>query len=55
MSTLSGKKAEKFVAWLAVIKGFLPKSMTIDEASKIFLRFWEDKEKEAKNHEAKKH
>lgn len=48
MSKLTGDKATKFVAWLAVIKGFLPKSMSIEEASDIFLRRCADDEKEAK-------
>ncbi|MDE1829558.1 MAG: hypothetical protein KGI25_04480 [Thaumarchaeota archaeon] len=48
MSKLQGEKAQKFVAWLACIKGFLPKSMTIEEASDIFLRRCADEEKEAK-------
>lgn len=51
MSTLSGDKAAKFVAWLACVKGFLPNSMTIEEASQIFLRRYE--EEEAKHDEKK--
>ncbi len=51
MTTLSGDKATKFVAWLAVVSGFLPSSMSIDEAAQIFLRRCEDDEKK----EAKKH
>lgn len=44
MSTLQGEKAAKFVAWLACVKGFLPNSMTIEEASQIFLRRYEEEE-----------
>ncbi len=42
MNKLTGKKAEKFVAWLAMVKGFLPKSMTIIEAQQIFERKWRE-------------
>lgn len=43
---LKGEKATKFVAWLALVKGFLPQSMSIDEAVQIFLRRCaEDEEK----------
>ncbi len=49
MAMLKGVEAAKFVAWLAVVKGFLPKSMSIEEASNIFLRRCEDEEKEAKH------
>lgn len=52
MNKLQGEKAQKFVAWLACVKGFLPNSMTIDEASSIFLRRYEELE-EAKKHEKK--
>lgn len=52
MSTIQVEKAKKFVAWLACVKGFLPKSMTINEASEIFLRRCADEE-EVKNHEKK--
>lgn len=45
MTKLQGEKATKFIAWLAVVKGFLPKSMSIDEAAKIFLRRCADEEK----------
>lgn len=38
MSKLEGETAQKFVAWLACVSGFLPKSMTIEEAAEIFLR-----------------
>lgn len=44
MSKLQGDKAAKFVAWLACVKGFLPNSMTIEEASQIFLRRYEEEE-----------
>lgn len=53
MSKLHGEKANKFIAWLAVVKGFLPKSMTLEEASNIFLRKLEDEEKEKKVDEKK--
>lgn len=43
---LHGKEAEKFVAWLTMIKGFLPKSMTISEAQEIFMRKRDDEKKE---------
>lgn len=46
MSILKGDKATEFIAWLACIKGFLPKSMTIEEASDIFLRRCAEREKE---------
>lgn len=52
MSILKGDKAAQFVAWLSLIKGFLPKSMSIEEASQIFLRRCADEE-EAKKHEKK--
>lgn len=45
MSKIEGDKAAKFVAWLACAKGFLPTSMTISEASQIFLRKCEDDER----------
>jgi hypothetical protein len=54
MSILQGDMSSKFVAWLSVVKGFLPKSMSIEEASQIFLRRCEDMEKEARNVEKKK-
>lgn len=44
MTQLSGEKATKFIAWLAVVKGFLPSSMSIEEASDIFLRRYEEDE-----------
>lgn len=44
MTKLDGEKAQKFVAWLACVKGYLPKSMTLEEASQIFLRRWDDEE-----------
>jgi hypothetical protein len=49
MNILKGEKASQFVAWLSVVKGFLPKSMSIDEAAKIFLRRCKDEEEEKKN------
>ena len=49
MSILTGDKASQFVAWLSVVKGFLPKSMSIEEASHIFLRRCKEKEEEKKN------
>lgn len=49
MSKIQGEKATKFVAWLACVKGFLPNSMTISEASEIFLRRCKDEEDEKKN------
>lgn len=48
MSKLQGEKAQRFIAWLACVKGFLPSSMTIEEASTIFLRRDEEKEQEKK-------
>ena len=45
---LKGTEAEKFVAWLTMIKGFLPKSMPLSEA--IYMRKRADEKKEqAKN------
>ena len=52
MNILKGDKATQFVAWLSVVKGFLPKSMSIEEASQIFLRRCKDEE-EAKKDEKK--
>jgi hypothetical protein len=52
MNVLKGEKATKFVAWLSLIKGFLPPSMSIEEASQIFLRRCKDEE-DAKNNEKK--
>lgn len=49
MENLQGKEAQKFVAWLTCVKGFLPNSMTISEASEIFLRRCADEEKEKKD------
>lgn len=49
MTKLDGEKAQKFVAWLACVKGYLPKSMTLEEASQIFLRRWEDEEHDRNN------
>jgi hypothetical protein len=46
---LKGEKAAKFVSWLACVKGFLPNSMTIEEASEIFLRRCADEEEAKKN------
>jgi hypothetical protein len=43
---LKGKEAEKFVAWLTMIKGFLPKSMPLSEAQEIFMRKRDDEKKE---------
>lgn len=51
MSTIQGDKAAKFVAWLSCVKGFLPNSMTIEEASQIFVRRYE--EEEAKQNDKK--
>ncbi len=45
MDALIGKEAEKFVAWLTMVKGFLPNNMTILEAQKIFIRKREDEKK----------
>lgn len=52
---LKGDKATKFVAWLSVVKGFLPKSMSIEEAMQIFLRRCADEEKDKEQHGKKKH
>ena len=49
MNKLQGDKAAKFVAWLACVKGFLPMSMSIEEASNIFLRRYEEQEEAKKN------
>ncbi len=49
MSKIIGDKANKFLAWLACIQGLLPKSMTITEASEIFLRRCKDEEEVAKH------
>lgn len=46
--TLKGTEAEKFVAWLTMIKGFLPKSMPLSEAQEIFMRKRADEKKELK-------
>lgn len=48
MAKLQGEKAQKFVAWLACVKGFLPMSMTINEAAEIFERRYKEQEEEAK-------
>lgn len=55
MNKIQGEKAQKFFAWLAVAKGFLPKSMTLEEASHLFLRRCDDEEKEAIKHGTQKH
>ncbi len=55
MSKLQGEKAQRFVAWLACVKGFLPNSMTINEASEIFLRRDAEKEQEEKHNVKEKH
>lgn len=46
MNILHGDKAASFVAWLSCAKGFLPKSMTLEEACEIFLRKLEDEKEE---------
>lgn len=46
MATMSSDKATRFYAWLQCISAYLPKSMTISEASSIFLRRCEDEQKE---------
>lgn len=43
---LRDEEAQKFVAWLTMIKGFLPKSMSIAEAQEIFMRKRADEKKE---------
>lgn len=43
---LKGNEAQKFVAWLTMVKGFLPKSMPLSEAQEIFMRKQDDEEKE---------
>ncbi len=53
MSILQGEKAQKFISWLSCIKGFLPKSMSIKEASELFLRYYKDLEKEEQHVEKK--
>ena len=50
---LTGDKATKFVAWLSLVKGFLPQSMSLEEAAEIFLR--RDKEKSSNEHKEKNH
>jgi hypothetical protein len=55
MATIQGEKAKKFVAWLAVVKGFLPSSMSIEEASNIFLRREAERELEEKENGKKEH
>ena len=55
MSKLQGEKAQKFIAWLACVKGFLPMSMTIDEAAEIFERRFDELAKEAKDNDKEKH
>lgn len=51
MSSIQGEKATKFISWLACVKGFLPRSMTIKEASDIFLRrYSEDEQNEKEKH-----
>lgn len=46
---LHGEEAQKFVAWLTMIKGFLPKSMEISEAQELFMRKRDDEKKESAN------
>ncbi len=53
MNILSGDKGSKFVSWLSIASKFLPKSMSIEEASHIFLRRCKDEEKEQIVHEKK--
>lgn len=48
LPALSGEEAQKFMVWLTMIKGFLPKSMTIAEAQNIFMRKRDDEKKESK-------
>jgi hypothetical protein len=43
---LKGTEAEKFVAWLTMVKGFLPKSMPLSEAQEIYMRKRADEKKE---------
>lgn len=43
---LRDEEAQKFVAWLTMIKGFLPKSMPLSEAQEIFMRKRADEKKE---------
>lgn len=49
MVQLHGKNAQTFIAWLAIATKFLPRSMSIEEASEIFMRYTADEE----NHEKK--
>jgi len=51
VKNISGDKATKFVAWLSCVKGFLPASMTLEEAAEIFLR--RCNEEEVMKHEKK--
>jgi len=46
---VKGTEAKEFLHWLELIKEFLPKSMSIEEALKIFLRRYEEQRQE-KNH-----
>lgn len=48
-TSLHDKEAEKFIAWLTMIKGFLPKNMTIAEAKEIFKRKRHDEKEESEN------
>ena len=50
---ISGDKGSKFVSWLSIAAKFLPKSMSIEEASHIFLRRCKDEEGEHVVHETK--
>jgi len=49
MMKLQGEKATKFVAWLSCVKGFLPMSMSINEAAEIFERRYQEQEEAKKN------
>lgn len=46
IQVLKGTEAEKFVAWLTMVKGFLPKSMPLSEAQEIYMRKRADEKKE---------
>lgn len=45
---LKGTEAEKFVAWLTMVKGFLPKSMPLSEAQEIYMRKRIDEKEQSK-------
>ncbi len=53
MSGIQGEKAVKFLAWLECISGLLPKSMTLEEASSIFLRRCREQEETAEKFNAR--